>query len=228
MSLFTSSLPWFMDLTFQVPMQSCSVLYSIGLYFHHQAHSQLWTIKKAEHLKNWCFQIVVLEKTLENPLDSKEIKPVNCKGNLSWIFIRKTDAEAATPILWPSDAKSWLIGKDPDAGEKWRHKEKGTTEDEMLDGVTDSMDMSLSKLQELVMTRESWCAEVHGVAKSWTRLSNWIELNRYPCICAWAQLCPTVLWSHGLKPDRLLCPWDFSGKNTGVGCHLLLQEIFPM
>ena len=79
---------------------------------------------------NWCFQIVVLEKTLESPLDCKEIKPVNPKGNQSWIFIRRTDAE--TPIFWPPDAKTWLIWKDPDAGKDWRQEEKGMTEDETV------------------------------------------------------------------------------------------------
>ena len=82
--------------------------------------------------KNWHFQIVVLEKTLESPLDSKEIKPVNPKGNQSWIFIGSIDAEAETPILWPPDVKSWLLGKDPDAGKDWGQEEKGTTEDEMV------------------------------------------------------------------------------------------------
>ena len=81
--------------------------------------------------KNWCFWTVVLEKTLESPLDSKEIKPVNPKGNQSWIFIERTDAEAETPILWPPDAKKWVTGKDPDAGKDWRREEKGTTQDEM-------------------------------------------------------------------------------------------------
>ena len=81
--------------------------------------------------KNWCFWNVVLEKTLEGPLDSKEIKPVNRKGNQPWIFIGRTDAEAETPILWLPDAKRWLIRKDPDAGKDWRWEEKGTTEDEM-------------------------------------------------------------------------------------------------
>ena len=75
---------------------------------------------------------MVLEKTLESPLDSKEIQPVNPKGNPAWIFIGRTDIEAETPILWPSDAKNWLIGKNPDAGEDWRQEEKGTTEDEMI------------------------------------------------------------------------------------------------
>ena len=82
--------------------------------------------------KNWCFWTVVLEKTLESPLDCKEIKPVDPKGNQSWIFIGRTDAEAETPIIWPPDEKNRLIGKDPDAGKDWRHKEKGKTEDEMV------------------------------------------------------------------------------------------------
>ena len=82
--------------------------------------------------KNWCFWIVVLEKTLESPLDCKEIQPVHPKGNQSWVFIGRTDAEGETPILWPPDAKSWLIGKDPDAGKNWGQEEEGTTEDEMV------------------------------------------------------------------------------------------------
>ena len=82
-------------------------------------------------LKNWCFWTVVLEKTLESPLDCKEIQPVHCKGDQSWVFIGRTDAKAETPILWPPDAKSWLIGKDPDAGRDWGQEEKGTTEDEV-------------------------------------------------------------------------------------------------
>ena len=93
-----------------------------------------WTVKKAERPKNWCFWAVVLEKTLERPLDCKEIKPVNPKGNQSWIFIRRTDAEAEAPVLWPPDVKSWLIGKDSDAGSAgrdWGQEEKGMTEDEM-------------------------------------------------------------------------------------------------
>ena len=91
-----------------------------------------WTLKKAEHRpKNWCFWSVVLEKTLESRLDCMELKPVNPKGNQSWIFIGRTDAEAKTPILWPPDAKNWLICKDPNAGKDWRREKKGTAEDEM-------------------------------------------------------------------------------------------------
>ena len=91
-----------------------------------------WTIKKAETPQNWCFWTVALEKILDSPLDCKEIKPVNPKGNQSWIFIGRIDAETETPILWPPDVNSWCIGKDLDAGKDWRQEEKGMTEDEMV------------------------------------------------------------------------------------------------
>ena len=99
-----------------------------------QGHVWMWELdyKESWVQKNWCFWTVVLEKTLERPLDCREIQPVHPKGDQSWVFIGRTDVEAETPILWPSDAKSWLIGKDPDAGKDWRQEEKGTTEDEMV------------------------------------------------------------------------------------------------
>ena len=108
-------------------------LYSQSYGFS-SSHVWMWELdyKESWVLKNWCFWAVVLENTLESPLDCKEIQSVNPKGNQSWIFIKRTDIDAETPILWPLDVKNWLIGKDPDAGKDWRQEEKGMTEDEMV------------------------------------------------------------------------------------------------
>ena len=139
----------------------------------------MWELdsKESSVLKNWCFWIVVLEKTLESPLDCKEIQPVHHKGDQTWVFIRRTDVKPETPILWPADVKSRLIWKDSDAGKIEGRRRKWWQRMRWFVGINDSVDMSLSQLRELVMYREAWRAAVHGVPKSWTWLTDWTELN---------------------------------------------------
>ena len=167
--------------------------------------------------KNWCFWTVVFENTLDSPLDCEEIKPVVPKGNESWIFIGRTDDEAAAPILWPLDAKNWLNGKYPDAGTDWR--QKGWTEDEVVGWNHQCEGHGFEQALGVGMDRKALYAAVHGLSKSWTSLSNWtlglvpysLDFLHLFIITPWCPtLCNHMVCSlscssiHGLLQGRIL------------------------
>ena len=204
------------------------------------SHVHMWELDHEEGwvLKNWCFQIMVLEKTLESPLNWKGIKPVNSKGNQPWVFIGRTDAEA--PVLWPPDVKIWLIGKDPDAGRYWGQEGKEATENEMI-----RMDMSLSKLLVILKDRETCYVVVHRVTKSQTQLSGW---TTPPTIGSCSNSCPLSRWCYQTISSSVIpffCLQDFpasgsfpvsqffssGGQSTGASASVLPMNVrnwFPL
>ena len=211
-------------------------------YGFSSGHVWMWELDCEESWaqKNWCFRAVVLEKTLESPLDCKEIQPAHPKGDQSLVFIGRTDAEAETPILCPPHAKSWFIGKDPDAGRDWGQEEKGMAEDEMaewhhsLDGHEFEQAPGAGDGQRGLVCFSPWgCKEWHVTERlNWTALcrEGWVfktniytHTHTYMC-CVLGHV--TSLQPFGLWPSRFLCPRNFLSEITRVGCHSLLQRIF--
>ena len=198
-------------------------------YGFSSGHVWMWELDYEESwaLKNWCFWTVVLEKTLESPLDCKEIQPVHPKGDQSWAFIGRTDAEAETPILWPPHAKSWLVGKDPDAGKDWGQEGKGTTEDEMA-GWHHQLDGHESEQTPFVMSL--WWTGRPGVLRfmgsqrvrhDWATELNWTNvLHQHSEVVLWNLLSIQMLF-------RWICGGE-SGLPVLFLCHLRTAPLTQM
>ena len=181
-------------------------------WFFPSSHVQMWELDYELNwaLHNWCFWTVVLEKTLKSPSDCKEIQPVHPKGNQTWIFIGRTDAEAEGSILchlmWRTDSlEKTLTLRKIEGGRR-----RGRQRMRWLDGITDSTDMSLSKFQELVMDREAWCAAVPGIAKSQTKLSEWTELNPHDYFKEENAQDDVLKLLKLIKPPRKCLIWSFN------------------
>ena len=186
-------------------------------YGFSSGHVWMWELdyKESWALKNWCFWTVVLEKTLESPLDSKEIQPVHSEGNQSWIFIGRTDAEAETPIIWPPDAKIWLIWKDPDAGKDWRREEKGTKEDEMVGWHHRLNGHEFEKVPGVDDGQGSLacCNPQSSIELDRTERLNWTK-TKIP-----ASIKLTFWEKQTLKQKCKGLPWWLSGKESASHCR---------
>ena len=229
-----------------------AIIFPIVIYRYESWAIKSWRIWPWALKKTWCFSTVMLEKTLESPLNCKEIKPGHPKGNQSWTFIRRTDAEAETLVFWPPDTKNWLIRKDPDAGKDWGQEEKGTAEDEMvgwyhrLNGHEFEQALGIGDGQGSLACCSLWSHKESDT----TEWLNWIEFSYHilpcVCVCMCAQLCPTLFNSmdcsppgsslHGFSRQEYWSRLPFpssgvfltQGWNPGLlHCQLILYHLSP-